>query len=135
MPIYLSNVTTSTISVALTGLTDLTMSGRMLQWTLNGQTKQTISIPSNVASSDSRVCPYTFRGLASSTTYKIDGIITLPSGWVGSAGAIDVTTEETAIPSWSWSASNGAASATQTKNAYAVLRGTRGANDFSYLQA
>lgn len=40
---------------------------------------------------------------------------------------------QVSVDPWSWTASNGSASAAQTRNAYAILNGTRAADDFSHL--
>lgn len=79
---------------------------------------------------------WTASGLKPGTTYTVS-VYTANNAWgtdeVESLGSQTVTTKKVAVAVWSWTASNGDATDTQTKNAYAILQGTRPADDFSYL--
>lgn len=75
----------------------------------------------------------TVTGLAPNTSYTVNaaGVIgTVSDQW---AGAQTFTTKAIGVTPWSWTASNGSATAEQTRNAYAILQGTRSADDFSHL--
>lgn len=99
------------------------------------------SVPSDVTYdttvSASSVFSRTVGGLEPGTSYtaNVAGVIgTVSDQW---AGAQTFTTDESApVPSvepWSWTASNGSATAGQTQAAYAILQGTRPADGFSHL--
>ena len=78
----------------------------------------------------------TITGLDPETRYVVNvGYSTVPQGCVWLGGKYFTTTEP--VPSfdidpWSWASSNGSATATQTKNAHAVLQGNLPAGNFSY---
>lgn len=82
---------------------------------------------------------YTITGLDPGTTYfwKVTlawGIITNPTPTaVTASGTFTTDRDAPEVTPWSWTSSNGSATATQTKNAYAILQGTRPADDFSHL--
>lgn len=99
------------------------------------------SVPSDVTYdttvSASSVFSRTVGGLEPGTSYtaNVAGVVgTVSDQW---AGAQTFTTDESApVPSvepWSWTASNGAATAAETRAAYAVLQGTSTADGFSHL--
>lgn len=99
------------------------------------------SVPSDVTYdttvSASSVFSRTVGGLEPGTSYtaNVAGVIgTVSDQW---AGAQTFTTDESApVPSvepWSWTASNGAATAGQTQAAYAILQGNSPADGFSHL--
>lgn len=109
---------------------------RPLWLTIDGTTKRYDS--DNKGGSDS-YWTIDITGLDPGTTYEWE----IQLGYYNGSTAIKLslydsgsfTTEEditVAVEPWSWTASNGSATATQTKNAYAILQGTRAADDFSY---
>lgn len=82
---------------------------------------------------------WTAHGLNPSTTYTVS-VYTSTDAWGDEtyeslSGPRTATTTRPVITvePWSWTASNGAATATQTGNAYSILQGTRRADDFSHL--
>lgn len=95
----------------------------------------------------SRVSSFTFAGVPSSGTTKwmtktglkpgtrysvsieAEDLVT---GWSNS-WSDRVTTDKILVSAWSWSSSNGTASASQTKAAYTALTNNGSTSDFSYL--
>lgn len=79
---------------------------------------------------------FSFTGLTSGTAYTVDYKCT-GSGYYDSAvGSSSITTSSNTRPAnWSWSASNGSASAAQTQAAYNAVTKVSGygLSDFSYL--
>ena len=80
---------------------------------------------------------WTSTGLRAGTTYTV-AVYTATDPWGDEefqaiSGPRTATTAKVSIPAWSWTSSNGSATAAQTQNAYAILQGTRSADDFSHL--
>lgn len=72
-------------------------------------------------------------GLKPGTRYSVSiEIEDLDTGWSNS-WSTRVTTDKIVVASWSWSSSNGTASASQTKAAYTALTNNGSTSDFSYL--
>ena len=77
-------------------------------------------------------------GLSPETTYQWYATIAWGtnssslSSWAVLSGSV-TTPQRITANQWSWTSSNGFATATQTQNAYAILQGTRQADDFSHL--
>lgn len=75
----------------------------------------------------------TVTGLAPNTSYTVNaaGVIgTVSDQW---ATAQTFKTKGLGVTPWSWTDSNGMATAGQTQAAYAILQGTRPADDFSHM--
>ena len=77
---------------------------------------------------------YTLSGLSPNTRYAINyyGKNSYGTGPYMPSPVYATTEPEILVDPWSWTASNGAATATQTRNAYAILQGTRAADDFHH---
>lgn len=72
-------------------------------------------------------------GLKPGTRYSVSiEAEDLVTGWSNS-WSDRVTTDKILVSAWSWSSSNGTASASQTKAAYTVLTNNGSTSDFSYL--
>ena len=72
-------------------------------------------------------------GLKPGTRYSVSiEAEDLVTGWSNSWSDI-VTTDKILVSAWSWSSSNGTASASQTKAAYTALTNNGSTSDFSYL--
>lgn len=72
-------------------------------------------------------------GLKPGTRYSVSiEAEDLVTGWSNS-WSDRVTTDKILVSAWSWSSSNGTASASQTKAAYAALTNNGSTSDFSYL--
>lgn len=72
-------------------------------------------------------------GLKPGTRYSVSiEVEDLVTGWSNS-WSDRVTTDKILVSAWSWSSSNGAASASQTKAAYTALTNNGSTSDFSYL--
>ena len=69
----------------------------------------------------------TYKNLSPNTRYAIN--VRVDGSWLG---ADEFTTDKPAISKWSWSSSNGTASAAQTKAAYDALINRGPLSDFSY---
>lgn len=109
---------------------------RYVKIVMNGKTYQ---VTSNESSGGYNTFEYIFTGLSSGTKYTWTATL----GYLGSSGSIVWTTytatgsfttltSEVVISPWSWTKSNGSATATQTNNAYKVLQGTLTVDNFSY---
>ena len=75
----------------------------------------------------------TVTGLTPNTSYTVNaaGVIgTVSDQW---ATAQTFKTKGLGVTPWSWTESNGSATAGQTQTAYAILQGTRSADDFSHM--
>lgn len=77
---------------------------------------------------------YTLDGLTPNTRYAINyyGKNSYGTGPYMPSPVYATTEPEILVDPWSWTASNGSATATQTRNAYAILQGTRAADDFHH---
>lgn len=124
----------SSIRVQVAGLqTGYESSDRVCTWYLDGQKKGTSKLGANVSAGGS----YTFTALTPGTSYDISASITAPS-WDYTVD-LDTITAETDEPQrplvepWSWTSSNGSASAAQTRRAYSAVTGGGSLGDFSYL--
>ncbi len=72
-------------------------------------------------------------GLKPGTRYSVSiEVEDLVTGWSNS-WSTRVTTDKLVVAAWSWSSSNGTASASQTKAAYTALTNNGSTSDFSYL--
>lgn len=77
-------------------------------------------------------------GLAPDTKYTVKAQLGFYTGttptWLSlyAEGSFRTAKAAPEVDYWSWTASNGSATATQTKNAYAILQGTRPADYFPY---
>lgn len=69
----------------------------------------------------------TYKNLSPNTRYAIN--VRVDGSWLG---ADEFTTDKPAVSKWSWSSSNGTASAAQTKAAYDALINKGPLSDFSY---
>lgn len=128
--IGVTSTTESSITVRLYGLdTNYASSDRVCTWYLNGSRKGTSTLGAKVSSGGS----YTFSGLTAGTSYDISVSITAP-GWTNTV-ELDTTaeTDDVSVEPWSWTDSNGSASASQTRAAYSAVRNNGSLSDFSYL--
>lgn len=128
--IGVTSTTESSITVKVYGLdTNYASSDRVCTWYLNGSKKGTSTLGAKVSSGGT----YKFSGLSSGTSYDISVSITAP-GWTITV-ELDTTaeTDEPSVEPWSWTSSNGSASASQTKSAYSAVRNNGSLSNFSYL--
>lgn len=124
------STTENSIRVQMRGLdTSYEGADRVCTWYLNGSRKGTSRLGGKISSGGS----FTFSGLKSGTTYDISVSITAP-GWTRVV-ELDTTaeTDSPSIEPWSWSKSNGSASASQTSAAYSAIRNKGSLSSFSYL--
>lgn len=77
---------------------------------------------------------YTLTGLEPNTEYAINyrGLSDYGMGPYMPDPVYATTEPESVVEPWSWTSSNGSATAAQTKNAYSILLGNRVADDFSH---
>lgn len=128
--IGITSTTESSITAKLFGLdTNYASSDRVCTWYLNGNRKGTSTLGANVSSGGA----YTFKGLNAGTSYDISVSITAPGWTITVELDTSAETDAASIDPWSWSASNGSASASQTKAAYSAIRNKGSLSDFSYL--
>lgn len=116
------SVTQSTIAVTLNSVT--------------GATTYYARISGGNWQSGSYSGPFNFTGLTQSTSYLIEYKVTGSSALDSDIGGNYISTASNARPAnWSWSASNGSASAAQTQAAYNAVTKVPGydLSDFSYL--
>ena len=128
--IAILSTTETSIRVQIRGLdTTYERSDRVCTWYLNGRRNGTSTLGGKVSSGGT----YTFSGLKAGTTYDISVSITAP-GWT-KVVELDTTaeTDSPSIEPWSWSRSNGEASASQTSAAYSAIRSNGKLSSFSYL--
>lgn len=86
------------------------------------------------ANSDKTVT-LTVTGLSADTQYEVIAFLrttAMDPSPVAESQSLGVWTEQLPVEPWTWTGSNGQATATQTRNAYAILQGTRAPNDFSH---
>lgn len=122
--------TTNSVKVRLYGLdTGYAGSDRICTWYLNGSRKGTSRLGAKVSSGGD----FTFTGLSSGSSYDVLVSITAP-GWPSSVELdSSIETDSPSIAPWSWTSSNGSASATQTKAAYNAILSRGPLSNFSYL--
>lgn len=128
--ISVTSVTETSIRVQMNGLdTTYEKADRVCTWYLDGIRKGTSKLGGKVSSGGS----YTFSNLKAGTSYNISVSITAP-GWTK---VVEVsTTAKTDLPfiqPWSWSKSNGSASASQTSAALLAINNKGKLSNFSYL--
>lgn len=124
------STTESSIRVQMRGLdTTYERADRVCTWYLNGQRNGISTLGGKISSGGT----YTFSGLKAGTTYNISVSITAP-GWTRVV-ELDTTaeTDSPSIEPWSWSRSNGNASASQTSAAYSAVRNNGSLSSFSHL--
>lgn len=124
------STTETSIRVQMRGLdTTYGRADRVCTWYLNGRRNGTSTLGAKISSGGT----YTFSGLKAGTSYGISVSITAP-GW---SGTVDLElwaeTDAPSVEPWSWSKSNGSASASQTSAAYSAVRNNGKVSDFSYL--
>lgn len=86
------------------------------------------------ANSDKTVT-LTVTGLSADTQYEVIAFLrttAMDPSPVAESQSLGVWTEQLPVEPWTWTGSNGQATATQTRNAYSILQGTRLPNDFSH---
>lgn len=86
------------------------------------------------ANSDKTVT-LTVTGLSADTQYEVIAFLrttAMDPSPVAESQSLGVWTEQLPVEPWTWTGSNGQATATQTRNAYSILQGTRAPNDFSH---
>lgn len=124
--------TESSVKVRLYGLSvEYAGNDRVCTWYLNGKRRGTSKLGAKVASGGD----YTFTNLSAGTSYDVSVSITAP-GW-SSTVKLETTIETDAptpsVSPWTWSGSNGSASAAQTRAAYSAIQNRGNLSDFSYL--
>ena len=128
---YINTTSTSTsITARLYGLdTSYARDDRVCTWYLDGVKRGTSKLGASISSGGT----YNFTNLKPSTTYEIHVEITA-EGW-SSVVELDTEASTTApeVDAWSWSDSNGSASASQTSSAYNAIRNKGKLSNFSYL--
>ncbi len=128
--IKVTSVTETTISVKLNGLdTAYVSSDRVCTWYLNGVRKGTSKLGAKVSTGGD----FVFKNLTAGTSYDISVDITAPSWTMKVSLDASATTEKAKITPWSWTASNGKASSSQTQAAYRAVRYNGYLSSFSYL--
>lgn len=122
--------------IFITGTTSTTIS-----LTLGAISKATSYLiayrPSSTSTADSVETTsrtYTLTGLEPNTEYAINyrGLSDYGMGPYMPDPVYATTEPESVVDPWSWTSSNGSATAAQTKNAYSILLGNRAADDFSH---
>ena len=86
------------------------------------------------ANSDKTVT-LTVTGLSADTQYEVIAFLrttAMDPSPVAESQSLGVWTEQLPVEPWTWTGSNGQATAAQTRNAYSILQGTREPNDFSH---
>ena len=86
------------------------------------------------ANSDKTVT-LTVTGLSADTQYEVIAFLrttAMDPSPVAESQSLGVWTEQLPVEPWTWTGSNGQATATQTRNAYSILQGNRTADDFSH---
>lgn len=121
----------SYITAAVYGLdSSYSKDDRVCTWYLDGSKKGTSFLGAEISSGGS----YRFSGLDSGTSYEIMVSITAPGWTIDPVELYEyATTDKPSIELWSWTSSNGDASATQTKAAYTAITEKRSTGNFSYL--
>lgn len=129
---YIEVVSTSetSISVQMNGMdTNYGDDARVCTWYLNGVYKG----QSRLYAHTSYGGLFSFSGLSPGTSYSIRASVKAPN-W---ENAIDfyltASTENRSVSYWSWTSSNGGATAAQTQSAYTAVTGNGKTTDFSYL--
>ena len=103
-----------------------------VQATASGKTGN--SSRATMTAGQTRSFTATITGLSSGTRYTVTAQLnsTEMSGIVSTSTEVYTQASPTQVDPWTWTGSNGQATATQTRNAYAILQGTREPNDFSH---
>lgn len=128
--IAIRSTSETSISVRLEGLDiNYKLADRTCRWYLDGAYVSSISLGAQVLVS----APCTFSGLSPGKTYQIEAYITAPGLSAPVSLYNTATTDGLSVAPWSWTASNGYASSTQTRNAYYAVTGNGSLSDFSYL--
>ena len=86
------------------------------------------------ANSDKTVT-LTVTGLSADTQYEVIAFLrttAMDPSPVAESQSLGVWTKQLPVEPWTWTGSNGQATAAQTRNAYSILQGTREPNDFSH---
>lgn len=128
--IYTVSSASSSVTVALAGLdTSYAQSNRTCSWYLNGTYKGQSTLGAYISSGGN----FTYTGLSSGTTYSIYVVISAPN-WANSTTLYgSITTTALSISLWSWTSSNGSATAAQTQAAYNAVTNKGSLSSFSYL--
>lgn len=87
----------------------------------------------SMSANSDRTITLTAGGLSPSTSYEATAILLTESVGQVAEDTAYVTTTRPPVSLWSWTSSNGSASASQTQNVYMILQGSRPADSFSYL--
>lgn len=130
--ITIVSTTHNSITAKVTGLnTGYNYADRVCYWSVDGVSKGTSTLGANVSSGGSK----TFSGLSPSTTYTISCTIDSANWSIDPVALSNVsaTTKAAPIALWTWTGSNGAASAAQTMDAYDAITNHGALSDFSYL--
>lgn len=129
---YIGTLSTSTssIRVRIYGLdTSYAGNDRVCTWYLNGRRRGTSKLRAKVSSGGD----YSFTNLSPGTEYNIDVKITAPGWTITVELSTTESTDGVSVEYWSWTSSNGSASASQTRRAYSAVCNNGSLGDFSYL--
>lgn len=122
--------------ISITGTTSTTIS--LTLGAISNATSYLIAYrPSSTSTADSVETTsrtYTLTGLEPNTEYAINyrGLSDYGMGPYMPDPVYATTEPESVVEPWSWTSSNGSATAAQTENAYSILLGNRVADDFSH---
>ena len=120
--------TQSSISVKMASLdSSYEHSDRICSWYLDGVFKGKSFLGASVSSGGL----FTFSGLSAGTSYSIFVSISSPNMQTRTF-SVTATTQKKTVSRWSWSASNGSATAAETQRSYNSLFNNGNVSDFSY---
>lgn len=125
-PSWTLSATTDTITATITNKGSYSY----FSWSLRDASNNIISEATKYSTATSK----TYSGLAPGTTYIVYMSYSRSTTGEGNYDSDSITTDEVSgVTPWSWNASNGTASAVQTRTAYNAVSNYGPISDFSYL--
>lgn len=125
-PTWSLSATTDTITARITNKGSYSY----FSWSLRDASNNIISGATSYSTATSK----TYSGLAPGTTYIVYMSWSRSTNGEGNYDSDSITTDEVSgVTPWSWNASNGTASAVQTRTAYNAVSNYGPISDFSYL--
>lgn len=125
-PTWSLSATTDTITARITNKGSYSY----FSWSLRDASNNIISEATKYSTATSK----TYSGLAPGTTYIVYMSWSRSTNGEGNYDSDSITTDEVSgVTPWSWNASNGTASAVQTRTAYNAVSNYGPISDFSYL--
>lgn len=125
-PTWSLSATTDTITATITNRGSYSY----FSWSLRDANNNILSEATQYSTATSK----TYSGLAPSTTYIVYMSYSRSTAPEGNYDSDSITTDEVSgVAPWSWNASNGTASAVQTRTAYNAVSNYGPISDFSYL--